>query len=830
MNSYRWFRCLGVLFALSLLASPIHGCATGGTPPTGVAGAPENSITLDSVRELDDSVAILVTGTGVLNYTPYRLESPLRLVVDVPDAVFVDAGVDVPVEGGTVSKISKRDMTSEGKKVARLEIYLVGDTNYLISKPSENQIQIEIQKPTGGTAVEEPAPPAVGREPVRMTFPPATKIINVVADDSADGTLVTILTDGSVENFESFVLEDPFRLVVDIKGLKNTFPTKEVKVGGGDVKLIRIGTYPEKTRVVMESAVPGHLNTYNVFPLDNKLMVSFRKAGEDVLGAIPQAPPKSVPEVTPKEEAPPVVTPPAELPTTELAPSVGLAQPPEAAPGPPATLPGETPLAVESTVVPPGAEIKAPGAEMTGEKVYTGKPMTLIFSNAKVKDLINLIAEFSNVSIVIKPDVSDALKLSLRLKKVPWDQALDLIVSLSGLGMVQRGNVIIVTTKAKLDEEIQSEYKFKMNLEDVAPLVTRQVNVVYRKNPAPTTTTGTATTATTEAVDIVAAIKNAKMISTRGSIAWAPSGDMIIVTDTQTKVDEIVQMIRLLDTPEKEPEVRIEARVVEINDTYKQDLGIKWVGGYNGSEGDESYKGSLGLLETTDINNDDNFDITKMIFPALPASAFMGGIPGGATAMIGLLDNALRLDVQLHALETMNEAQIIESPKIRVLNNKKATITVSTIIPIANPSEKESETGAITTTSQIEEKEFKTELIITPTVNPDGRIKLDLDLTHDSQGDAVVLKNPSGIENTYYITLRRHLQTFVMADNRDTIVIGGLYRKENQTIDSGLPTLKDIPLLGWLFKTRNKGEVRREMLIFITPTIVRGGNEVTSGK
>jgi type IV pilus assembly protein PilQ len=214
----------------------------------------------------------------------------------------------------------------------------------------------------------------------------------------------------------------------------------------------------------------------------------------------------SIPPAAPKVETPSAPEKPAgELPVTELGPMTGFSQAPEAPASTPATLPGETTRTIESTVVAPGTQPLSTRVT-TDEKVYTGKPMTLIFSNAKVKDLINLIAEFSNVSIVIKPEVPDDLKLSLRLKKVPWDQALDLIVSLSGLGMVQRGNVIIVTTKARLNEEIQSEYKFKKNLEDDEPLVTRQVNVIYRQNPAPTTTTTTTTTTTPteEAIDIVA--------------------------------------------------------------------------------------------------------------------------------------------------------------------------------------------------------------------------------------------------------------------------------------------------------------------------------------
>ena len=360
--------------------------------------------------------------------------------------------------------------------------------------------------------------------------------------------------------------------------------------------------------------------------------------------------------------------------------------------------------------------------------------------------------------------------------------------------------------------------------------MTRQVNIVYRQNPSPTTVAGGTTTAATPAatgIDIVSAITNAKMLSTRGSIAWAPSGDMIIVTDTQGRVDKIIEMIRLLDTPEKKPEVRIEARIVEMNDTFEQDLGIKWVAGYNEDNGG-TIKSAIGSMDSSNLNNASYFDAATTIFPQLPLTALDSY--GGAGAMIGLLDGALRLDIELHALESLGEAQVIESPKVRVLNNETATLEITTSIPQSNPTEEEDEDGNVTVTTEIEYKDFTTKLVITPTVNPDNTVKLDLDLTHDTQGEPVTLTNEAGVENTYYTSYEKNLKTKVLVDNRDTIVIGGLYRKETNTTTDGLPALKDIPVLGWLFKTRYTTDSRRELLIFITPTIVRSEDEAKAGK
>jgi type IV pilus secretin PilQ/predicted competence protein len=822
-------KCIGLIFLLMTIMSPIHGCVTTTTQPVSGGPSPQNKVALDSIKELDDRVVITLSGNAELNYTPYRLESPLRLVIDVPDAVFDKPEKDVTVGNDTISKLSKLNMTSDGKNVARLEIYLAQDTNYFVAKPSDYQIRIEVQK-LSAAPITETTPETPVSTPTATTLPPATKIINVVADDETDGTIVTILADGSVENFESFVLESPYRLVVDIKGLTNTFPTKEVKVSGSDIKAIRIGTYPDKTRVVMESVAPDKINTYNVFPLDNKLMVSFRKAGEMVLGSIPPPAPPKVTTPAPEKPA-------TELPVTELAPTTGYSRAPEAPASTPVALPGETTRSTESVVVPPGEEVTTPP---TQEKVYTGKLMTVNFSNAKVRDLMRVIADFSDMNIIVRPEVEDKL-LTLHLKKVPWDQILDMIVASTGLFLEQTGNVIIVTTKDAHDKELETSGKASIALDDVSPLESQLIPITYRKFPnAPregeekksTETTSSKTNSTkkeTTKFDMVQRIRDLGMLSLRGKIVWAnEEGDLISVRDTQARVDDIVKMIRLLDTPVRLPEVRIEARIVEVNDVYEQDLGIKWVAGYNGSNSGGTIKGALGTLDSSSLNNSSNFDPATAIFPQLPLTAL--NAYGGAGAMIGLLDNALRLDIQLHALESLGEAQIIESPKVRVLSDEEATLSITTSIPQSNPTESTDETGNVSITSTVEYKDFATILVITPTVNPEGTIRLDINLTHNTQGEPVILKNQSGAENTYYTSFEKNLMTKVVVDNRDTIVIGGLYRKESNSTESGLPALKDIPLLGWLFKTRNTTDNRRELLIFITSTIVRGEDEAKAGE
>ena len=853
-------------------------------------------ISVDSVTEYSDKVVISLKANQPISYTPYRLESPLHLVLDIPDATFADAGNVIDVNDGTIGAIKKLSVDSEGKTVARLEVYFLNDANYFITKPEENNIVIDVQKPEGISSA--PITSDEGSPLVEEKWETAaTKIVNITTDKKSTGTKIAIIGDGRVDSYESFVLDDPYRLVVDVKGVTSDFPKSELAVGGGDVSTIRIGIHPDKVRFVFESSMKNSLNAYRVYSVENKLMVVFRENldAEDDTSSPPSTDsgsPATVKDITFEDNADfsrvlistsaaveynakmvsdkklvldipnavagenlkkqlkatssnsPITTIStyrtegngtsairvivelnksvphkdyrkgesivldfAKSEDVALGSDIGSISPEvpsNSTLGQPVTLPGsETTTVKGPEVLPPVTETGAGGPTDTTETKYTGKKITLIFTAADIRNIFQLIAEVSNLNILIDSDVQG--RVTLRLNKVPWDQALDIILTSNNLGAVRDGNVIRIATREKLEKERSSVLASKRALEEVEDLITKKVDLSY-----------------TSVVDVSKVIE--PMLSSRGKIAQFVQTNSLLITDIPSYLDPILDIIKKLDMPIKE--IRIEARIVEINDNFDRELGINWAIGYNATDfADNVYKTAFGTLDSTTLNIASLFDPLNTIFPIVPESADVG--PGGGSAVIGLLGDAMRLEVQLKMLERMGEAELIESPRLRVLNNAQAEFTITRKIPIRNIKEETSAEGNVSTSGELDYQEFLTRLMITPSITEDRKVKLTIELEHATQGDAVVL-NIGNVNNTYYIEDYKKLTTEVLVDNRDTVVIGGLYRKENTDIETGLPLMKDIPVLGWLFKTKLTGENRRELLIFITPTIVRENEEELS--
>jgi type IV pilus assembly protein PilQ len=318
------------------------------------------------------------------------------------------------------------------------------------------------------------------------------------------------------------------------------------------------------------------------------------------------------------------------------------------------------------------------------------------------------------------------------------------------------------------------------------------------------------------------------MLTDRGAITTFAQTQSLLITDISSRLDEILKVIKKLDVAT--PEIRLEVRIVEASDNFSEELGINWVmsqfdnDANHGYSGEKSTGGTLSNAFSTATGTmfDSGFGA---IFPAVPASAL--GV-GGASVVVGLLEDTLRLDIQLRALESMGEVEIVESPKIRVLNNVAAQLTITRSIPIRNVSTSTDDSGNVSTEAEITTTDIITDLQITPTITADKRVKLDIVLSHTTLGDPVSI-TLDGVLNTYYITDTKNIDTEVLVNNRDTVVIGGLYRKRKSETELGLPLLKDIPLLGWLFKTRTINDARRELLIFVTPTIIRENEGVVSG-
>ncbi len=442
--------------------------------------------------------------------------------------------------------------------------------------------------------------------------------------------------------------------------------------------------------------------------------------------------------------------------------------------------------------------------ELDGEKSpYTGDRVTFDFKDIDIRNALKLIAEMSDLNIIMSDDVSGTL--TMRLVDVPWDQALDLILSARGLGKERIGNVLRIAPMEVLQADAEAKRKALLSVEDVAPLETEFIRLGYasvndvktileggslQDNGAQGSGKDAANGAAATAADAGAKKGGLKLLSKRGSILMDERSNMLIITDTRERLNNIKRLIAMIDKPVQQ--VLIEARIVEASDNFSRDLGIRWGGAYN------------------NVRNK-RFPNTVVVGPAtgnnfivdLPAAAGPG--TGGAIGLqMGSLSGVLNLNLELSAAEADGRAKIISSPRVITSNLKPAVISQGTDIPFQSSSANNG--------TNVQFKQAQLKLEVTPQVTADHKILMQVLVTKDSPQQAAVGGNP--------LISTRKVQTEIAVDNGATVVIGGIYTKEKGVTENGVPLFKDIPLLGWLFKKKQITDRRTELLIFLTPTII----------
>ncbi len=440
-----------------------------------------------------------------------------------------------------------------------------------------------------------------------------------------------------------------------------------------------------------------------------------------------------------------------------------------------ASLPAMSPIASVSTSPTPN-QLSVPVIEQIGSKntVYTGEKTSLVFDNAEVRDILRLIAEISDLNIIASDEVKG--NVTLRLIDVPWDQALELILDVTGLGMVQEGNVVRVLPKEKIRSMKEAELTAVRSQEKLEPVVTEVVTVSY--------------------ADLGSVAGPAKeILSDRGSITEDSRNKLLIITDVPQRIEKAKELIAILDTPERQ--VMIEARIVQVNSNYSRDLGINW-GLF--VKNDDAFSGG-----------DDSFQSISsggggFLVDVADGAGSFSSVPGFATQMtLGdpLINNVV-LDLQISALEADGKGKVISTPRVTTLNGETAIISQGTTIPYQT-------SGADGPKTEFVNAELKLE--VTPVINPDGSIILEVLATNDSPSLTAGASAPS-IDT-------KKAETKVLIHDGETTVIGGIYIETIQESEEGIPTLKDIPIVGQLFKSTKKQTVKDELLIFITPRIMR---------
>jgi type IV pilus assembly protein PilQ len=436
---------------------------------------------------------------------------------------------------------------------------------------------------------------------------------------------------------------------------------------------------------------------------------------------------------------------------------------------------------------------------------FQGEKLSLNFQNIEVRALLQVIADFTNFNIVTSDTVTG--NVTLRLKDVPWDQALDIILQSKGLGVRKNGNVLWIAPKDELAAKEQLDLESRKKIEELEPLRTQSFQLNYTKaEDVAKGLIGTNTGGGTTTTGAGGTSNVTRILSPRGSVLFEQRTNQLFVTDIPSKLEEIGVLISKIDIPVRQ--VLIEARIVEADDSFGRSLGIKLgavdlrqprrsgivVGGNY-----EAIGAQTGQIPTP-------IDFTNSQMVNLPANtSSLGAGLDAATFALSLFGSSANrfLNLELSALEAEGKGKIVSSPRVITTDQKPASIEQGEEIPYQNATS----SGA----TAVEFKRAALRLDVTPQITPEGNVILDLAVTKDSRG-ALTLAGPA-------INTKR-VNTQVLVENGGTVVIGGIFTQDERNEVNKVPFLGDIPVVGNLFKNTAKTTNRTELLIFITPKVV----------
>ena len=394
---------------------------------------------------------------------------------------------------------------------------------------------------------------------------------------------------------------------------------------------------------------------------------------------------------------------------------------------------------------------------------YEGKAISLNFQDIPVRTVLQLIADFNGFNLVITDSVSG--NITLRLDDVPWEQALDIILKVRGLGKRMDGNVLMVAPASELAASERQQLESNNEVAALAPLYSEFIQINYAK---------------AETIAALLSGQSASLLSERGNVTVDTRTNILLIKDTAAVIDSVKEIIDVLDVAVRQ--VVIEARMVTVSDSVAEDLGVSW-----GLDTDSATSDSR--LNTLDVN--------------LPVASSAGTLG----FQIATLANGNILDLELSALEQESKAEIIASPRITTLNQQTAYIEQGTEIPYV-----ESSSSGATTVSF---EKAVLSLQVTPQITPDNKLILDLVITQDSVGETVTTSDGESVSID-----TQEIQTQVLVDNGETLVLGGIYQQQISDTVSKVPVLGDIPYLGYFFRNSVTDNTKSELLIFVTPRIV----------
>lgn len=437
---------------------------------------------------------------------------------------------------------------------------------------------------------------------------------------------------------------------------------------------------------------------------------------------------------------------------------------------------------------------------------YQGEKLSLNFQNIEVRSLLQVIADFTNFNVVTSDTVTG--NLTLRLKDVPWDQALDIILQAKGLGLRKSGNVIWIAPKDELAIKEQADLEAGKKKTELEPLRTQSFQLNYTK--AEDVAKGLAGTGTSTGGG---GGTSTRILSPRGSVISDQRTNQLFVTDIPSKLDEIQSLVARIDIPVRQ--VLIEARIVEASDTFGKSLGAKLgfadlrglrggtPGWSVGGDNRVSVGGNYAAIGTQTLQSTGTTPFNNSQFVNLPAVGQAGYDPATfALSIFGASSNRF-LNLEISALEADGKGKIVSSPRIVTADQVKAFISQGTRVPF----QRATSSGA----TAVEFIEASLKLEVTPQITPEGNIIMDVKINKDSLGTLTALGREINI---------KEVKTQVLVENGGTVVIGGIYEQQQADSVTKVPFLGDVPVVGNLFKTKTQESSRTELLVFLTPKVV----------
>jgi type IV pilus assembly protein PilQ len=735
-----------------------------------------------------------VRATGELETVHYSPQ-PGVWVVELPEASWEQGdGLVVEPDIG-IERAELNHVDEFGKRVSRLTVWL-NEPAQLSMGRSEGELELSFTSfgergPSASTAVtrEEVSVASAGRSAAveaapSQTFAGTPSLIDVVPTRTGGGVVVELKADRPI-SVQAFTLPEPRRLVLDLDGVINRVDRHLLPVNSPLVSQIRVAQFQASpvpiTRVVVDlrsqtdysinetssgATISVGTELASLPPVTDSIEVASAGSIE-----ISRSTPDPIQDPEPAQEVVSTIFDlPEETVPTEAVDSPTAGRSPWVADNSQLIEQAEAVTVLEGPTT--SGESFVPTEIATEEQQFTGEPITLTLKDADIKDVLKTFSVLTEMNIVLDPSVGGSVTVELR--DVPWDQALDLILKINGLDYVLENNVLRVAPIQKLAAEKSARAQFALEQEKALPLKTILKPISYSK-----------------ASDIAGLLSSdSYLLSARGSVTTDERTNTLIIRDIVDRVEGILRLIDSLDLPT--PQVVIEGRIVETTKQFSRSLGVVW--GFNG------------------VMNAENGNDTGLKFPN--SLSVLGAVElpaGGQNGVLGMtfgdILNTFNLDFMLTAAESENEARVVSTPRVTTQNLKSASIRSGLQIPVQTVANN-------TVTVQYVDATLRLE--VTPQITAEGTVNLDISIKKQRPAPEFAVV---GGQNAPIFT--RDAETELLVRDGGTTVIGGIYEITAGEGENRVPGLHKIPIFGWLFKNKSVRQDHDELLIFITPRIVK---------